>query len=473
MQNGPTQKHPRLPLFIRMGMAVFLLFSLIGGTAFFFLAATQRNLLLGQALKSGTMLVHYFSASAKVPLLADDTLRLHGVVKDAAALDGAAYALVVDGSGTVQAHSQEEMPGEAYVPITNGKPVGAGQDSVIVQYEDGSGRQVLDFSSPVLYNTKPIGEVHLGMSLAFIDSSIHSVQTAVGRALVVFCLLVFVLLVVLVYFYAARRDDKTAALLRGIMEYGKGNLGHRMDVKDNSELGDVALALNTMAGNLSAQQSVSPPRLENYLKFSSLDRILEGPVSTGESYAVRRQVAILFAGVKGFGSYAGTEKPEDVVMSLNKYISIVTRIISKHGGYVDKIIGDAVVGIFGVSLYREEHTARAVRAAVELQETLASGTEGQSLLLSNVCIGISSGIVLSGNIGSHSKVEYSSIGESIKEAFWLIGLGQAGEIILGEGIYTQMKDVVDVEPLPPQTVAGSEQPINTYRFVNLKNRNDT
>ncbi|MBU0908855.1 MAG: adenylate/guanylate cyclase domain-containing protein, partial [Proteobacteria bacterium] len=150
---------------------------------------------------------------------------------------------------------------------------------------------------------------------------------------------------------------------------------------------------------------------------------------------------------------------------------IVTRIISKHGGYVDKIIGDAVVGIFGVSLYREEHTARALRAAVELQQTLAAGSELESHLLSNVCVGISSGIVLSGNIGSHSKVEYSSIGESIKEAYWLIGLGEPGEIILAEGIYSQIKDQVLVEQLDALQVVGSSEPIKTYRFLSLKTKN--
>ncbi|MCJ7601392.1 MAG: hypothetical protein MUO63_07790, partial [Desulfobulbaceae bacterium] len=89
----------------------------------------------------------------------------------------------------------------------------------------------------------------------------------------------------------------------------------------------------------------------------------------------------------------------------------------------------------------------------------------------NVCVGISAGIVLSGNIGSHSKVEYSSIGESIKEAYWLIGLGEPGEIILAEGIYSQIKDQVIVEQLDLQQVIGSSEAIKTYRFLNIKDKN--
>ena len=249
-------------------------------------------------------------------------------------------------------------------------------------------------------------------------------------------------------------------------------MDHRIRKIDNNELGDLAHALNDLSGKLAEQLGQTQEKLEQYLKFSSLNRILESPVSKGESYAVRRQVAILFAGVKGFGSYASTEKPEEVVRSLNKYISIVTGVISQHGGYVDKVIGDAVVGIFGVSLYRENHTQRAIRAAVELQQALSTSGKNESQLLSNVCVGISSGIVLSGNIGSHSKVEYSSIGESIKEAYWLIGLGGPGEIILGEAIFGQMKDLVQVEALEPQKIIGSADPLKSYRFLNLIEEND-
>jgi adenylate cyclase len=198
-----------------------------------------------------------------------------------------------------------------------------------------------------------------------------------------------------------------------------------------------------------------------------LDRLLENPISQEESYAFRHPVAVLFASIKDFGSYAGTEQPGNIVKALNRYISIVTRIISIHGGYVDKMIGDSVVGIFGVSLYRENHTSRAIRAALDLQEALSLGNEKESRLLSNVCVGISSGVVLSGNIGSYSKVEYSSIGESIKEAYWLSNLGHPGEIILGEDVYSSIKDSVMAEELPPQNVLGGTEIIKSYRLLSL------
>ncbi|MEW6518148.1 MAG: adenylate/guanylate cyclase domain-containing protein [Thermodesulfobacteriota bacterium] len=470
MQNEQVNKHLRQPVIYRLSIAVLLLFFLSIGMPVSFMMAKQKDVLFAEALKSATAAAGFFAASAKVPLLADDTLRLNAVARDAAGLDGVVYALVIDRNQTIQAHSAQEMLGRQYAPPANQAVVRESSEGAIVRFQDDEGRQIVDLSRTVFYNDKPLGVVHLGLSLDFINGRVSSQQTAMLPALLLPSLLVLAGLFTLAYLYMQRLRAGAAVLAQAAAEYGKGNLGYRIDKMGEDELGDVAAALHGMAENLQARGN-SQVQLENYLKFSSVDRILEGPVSKGEAYAVRRQVAVLFAGVKGFGSYAGTAKPEDVVTALNTYIEIVTRIISKHGGYVDKIIGDAVVGIFGVSLYREEHTARAMRAAVELQHTLAEGSEGGSRLLSNVCVGISAGIVLSGNIGSHSKIEYSSIGESIKEAFWLIGLGEPGEIILAEGIYSQIKDLVLVEQLEPLQVIGCSEAIKTYRFLNLKDKN--
>jgi len=270
--------------------------------------------------------------------------------------------------------------------------------------------------------------------------------------------------------YTRQVKKRSGELVRAAEEYGNGNLQYRIENLGNGVWGDVGRALHHMSQGLLLQEP-SQAKLEQYLKFSSLDRILESPQSEGGAHAFRRQVAILFASIQGFGSYAETEHPEEIVKALNKYIAILTRIISKHGGYVDKVIGDAIVGIFGVSLYREDHTTRAIRAALDLQEALSAGDKSESQLLSKVSVGISSGIVLSGNIGTYSKVEYSSIGESIKEAYWLSNFGHPGEIILGEEIYGPMKTVVEVETLPPQNVLGSSDVIKSYRLLGFSERN--
>ncbi len=472
-QGGQIKKRLRMPLFIRLSLVVFLFFGLTCGTIAFYFSENLKPVFLAENLKSGEQILGFLASSAKIPILAGDALRLKGLVRGASDIDGVAYAYVVDRNQSVQAYYGEDEFGEKRDPLETREVVGETTNSQIVLNVGPSGERVYDLSRVVLYNQKPLGTVHLGLSGKFIDKSFFAARRSLLESLFVPLLCLGLILLVIVYIYSLRTKRRIGRILVAVREYGNGNLQYRVEDLGNNELGDVALALHTTSQKLSSR-STSQQQLEEYLKFSSFDRILEMPISKGESYAMRKQVAVLFAGIKGFGAYtAGTEKPEEIVSALNKYIGVATKVISKHGGYVDKLIGDAFVGIFGVSPYRGNHTARAVRAALDLQGALAVGSINKSRFLSSVCIGISSGIVLSGNIGSHSKVEYSSIGETIKEAYWLTSLGHAGEIILGEEMYSQIKDSVRVEPLPPRHVFGGPDVIKSFRLLKLtENENE-
>jgi adenylate cyclase len=477
VQNSQLHEKIRPPLAIRLSGILLLLFILGLALPVASLLLKQRHILSAATLDAVEAMAGYLATGAAVPLLAEDTLRLHAAARDAAAAEGAVYAFIVDRNRIIRAHSAgegEAAVGREFTSFAGAVVVSDSKNGMVVRYVDAAGRQIFDVARSVIAQDKTLGVVHLGLEGDFIR---HRVQAGQLSLLVWFfaaCLPAAAAFVCLGALASRRIRARTAALVDAAVAYGNGNLRHPPVPIKNDELGDVGRALHDMAQKLEAICS-NQMQLENYLKFPALNRILEGPQIKGEEYAVRRQVAVLFAGVKDFGAAAEAAHPEDIVVALNRYISIVTGIIGRHGGYVDKIIGDAVVGIFGVSLYHEEHTTRALRAAVELQQALAAAGdgEGKNELLDNVCIGVSAGIVLSGNIGSHSRVEYSSIGESIKEAYSLISLGRPGEIMLGEGVYLRMQELVQAEPLAPQQVIGAEEPLRTYRFLHLRERGNT
>lgn len=465
-KNGQTRKLLRLPLFLRVSIVVCLLACLLIGVCGRFFWAQHSNALLREKLQSAEHILDFLASSVKVPLLADDSLRLSSLVRDAADLEGIVYASVLDRDQAVQARSGlDDNEGKPSLP-ERGKVLSNKNGTVLVSYTHQLAGQVFDLSMMITYHEKPLGTVHLGISGKFIEEHLEQAGSSLLQSFMWPGLTILLMLLFTVSFYTRQVKRRTSSLIQAIDEYGNGNLHYRVEKIENNEVGDVIRALHQMSQKLLCQEP-SPAKLEQYLKFSSLDRILENPISQAESYAFRRPVAVLFASIKGFGSYAGAEQPENIIKALNRYISIVTRVISKHGGYVDKVIGDSVVGIFGVSLYRENHTGRAIRAALDLQEALSVGNESESRLLSNVCVGISSGVVLSGNIGSYSKVEYSSIGESITEAYWLSNIGHPGEIILGEDVHNSIMDSVKAESLPPQNVLGGADIIKSYRLLSL------
>ena len=466
MKSDQSKKTLRLPLFLRATLVVFLLVGPLFGVLGGFFWDQHKNDLFAERLRSAEQILIFLSANVKIPLLTDDILRLSSIVGDVSGLEGIVYCTVLDRNQQVLADSGQDDFEESRSLLESGDVLINQNDTVIVQYAHPLVGQVKDLSRVVLYHGKPLGTVHLGLSGEFINAELDKTWSSQLQLFWGLGLSLTLLFLFIVSFYTLRVKRRTSSLIRAIDEYGDGNPQFRIEKIGNDESGDVVRALHHMSQKLASREP-SQANLEQYLKFSSLDRILESPISQVETYAFRRQVAVLFASIKGFGSYAGTEQPENIVKALNKYISIVTKVISKHGGYVDKVIGDSVVGIFGVSLYRESHTARAIRAAIDLQKALSEGSQNESRLLSNVCVGISSGIVLSGNIGSYSKIEYSSIGESIKEAYWLSNLGHPGEIILGEEIHSLMKDDVQAESLPPQNVLGGADELKCYRLLSL------
>jgi len=111
---------------------------------------------------------------------------------------------------------------------------------------------------------------------------------------------------------------------------------------------------------------------------------------------------------------------------------------------------------------------RAVRAAFEIQSRLAeTGVTSGNPLLPAVGIGLNTGVVVSGNIGSQTKMEYTVIGDSVNVASRINGLAGPGEIIAGRGVHERMGNAVSAVPLPPQQLKGKAEPIEVFRLPAL------
>jgi len=183
----------------------------------------------------------------------------------------------------------------------------------------------------------------------------------------------------------------------------------------------------------------------------------------------KADATVLFTDIRGFTAYSEHKEPEEIVEQLNQYFEITTQAIIDHNGYVDKFIGDAVLGVFGVPVFSESHAVQAVRAALSIQQKLqAAGQQGDNPLLTSVGIGINSGIVVSGNIGSTGKMEYTVIGDNVNVGARLNGLAAAGETIISKNTLELVGGLVSVEPLPPQKVKGKSEPIEVFRVLSLK-----
>ncbi len=167
-------------------------------------------------------------------------------------------------------------------------------------------------------------------------------------------------------------------------------------------------------------------------------------VSVGE----KRQVAILFSDIRSFTNISERNKPEVLVGFLNRYFTTMVEIIKKHGGTVDKFIGDAIMALFGTPVSYEDNARRAVAAAYEMRDALDTLEIGDLVMPEgmkfNIGIGIHYGDVIAGSLGSKDKTDYTVIGDSVNLASRLEGLTKTYgiQVLVSESV----KD--DTERLP-------------------------
>ena len=183
----------------------------------------------------------------------------------------------------------------------------------------------------------------------------------------------------------------------------------------------------------------------------------------------KRDVAILFCDIRSFTSISERNKPETVVAFLNRYFTTMCAIIKKHGGTVDKFIGDAIMALFGAPVSYEDNARRAVAAAYEMRAALET-VPLEDLVLPdgmkfNAGIGIHYGDVIVGSIGSSDKTDYSVIGDNVNLASRLEGLTKAygSMIVVSKATKDDVKDGGFVfRHLDDVKVKGKEHAVPIY-----------
>lgn len=156
------------------------------------------------------------------------------------------------------------------------------------------------------------------------------------------------------------------------------------------------------------------------------DLVKKASENKEEPVGEKREVAILFSDIRSFTNISEANRPEVIVSFLNRYFTTMVNIIKKHGGTVDKFIGDAIMALFGTPISYEDNARRAVRAAYEMREALES-VPLEDLVLPNgmkfdIGIGIHYGDVIAGSLGSKDKTDYTVIGDNVNLASRLEGL---------------------------------------------------
>jgi class 3 adenylate cyclase/tetratricopeptide (TPR) repeat protein len=188
----------------------------------------------------------------------------------------------------------------------------------------------------------------------------------------------------------------------------------------------------------------------------------ESATASGE----RRQVTILFADLAGFTELSSALDAEELHGLVSRFFAAVDRVVAHYGGAVDKHMGDAVMALFGAPVAHGDDPLRAVRAAFDIHAAMAdlSAELGRKL---SVHVGIASGEVVAGSLGSEQRREYTVLGDSVNLAARLDDLAEPGQTLIADAVYRAVSAAVDCAALGEVPVKGLERPVRVWRARGL------
>lgn len=201
------------------------------------------------------------------------------------------------------------------------------------------------------------------------------------------------------------------------------------------------------------------------------DRLL---ATRGKAGSERRMVTILFSDVKGSTAMAEKLDPEDVMEIMNGAFEVLIPPVYKHEGTLARLMGDAILAFFGAPLAHEDDPERAIRAALEIvagaKEYAARLEKERRIPGFNVRVGVNTGLVVVGEVGSDLRVEYTAMGDAINLAARMEQSAPVGGILISRDTYLQVRGLFEVQALDPVTVKGKAEPVPVYVVQRAKPR---
>ena len=208
---------------------------------------------------------------------------------------------------------------------------------------------------------------------------------------------------------------------------------------------------------------------KKYVSKQIVDQLLENDEMLNLG-GQEQEATILFSDIRGFTSMSETMAPNEVVETLNDYFNLMIEIIFKYNGTLDKIIGDALMVIYGAPNATEQDTENAVLTAIEMQEKLIQFNQDRIINLKQpikIGIGINRGKVISGNIGSKQQMNFTVIGDSVNLASRLCSVADSDEIIVSDAVWKKVKHIKSYKSkkLNPVKVKGKVKPIEIKEIL--------
>jgi adenylate cyclase len=232
-----------------------------------------------------------------------------------------------------------------------------------------------------------------------------------------------------------------------------------------------ALAIqNSLYARKIEKEALTRERFQRLLSPAIAELVVSGEVAV-EKGGQARETSVFFSDIRGFTAMSETRTAQEIVDMLNEYFEQMVEIIFKYEGTLDKFVGDEIMALFGAPVAHPDDAYRAVKVAVEQLRVLEQWNkvrvaEGEAAI--HIGIGINSGPVVAGYLGSSKALEYTVIGDVVNTASRLCSVAKAGEVIISRNTYDLVKEYFDAQELSPTQVKGKAQALQVYKVLGEK-----
>jgi len=256
--------------------------------------------------------------------------------------------------------------------------------------------------------------------------------------------------------------------VRGVINMSHGG-GYEYTAADLQLLGALASqAASAIENAVLHERRVRQERirghLERYVPSQVIDLILEDPDHVSLA-SESRHIALLFSDIRNFSTTCERLAPEEVVEHLNAYFTSMVEEIFESRGTVNKFVGDMIVALFGAPVEIENPEQAAVRAAVCMQERLRHAEDPWIRARFHTGVGLSSGRVVVGNIGSPRHMDYTAIGDEVNVAARLQSVARGGQVLASREVREAAGDRFRFRPMGEIRVKGRRRPVETFEVV--------
>ncbi len=238
------------------------------------------------------------------------------------------------------------------------------------------------------------------------------------------------------------------------------------------EIGTLARAMSVMASDLEAgeQEVERQTRLRHDLGRFMGSALVEAVVRGEHAVELgghRAEISVLFADVVAFTPFAEAHEPEEVVSLLNELFSVLSEVVFRHGGIVDKFIGDCLMAVWGAPSAQPDHAERAVAAAEEMIQFVETAREDWTARFGiklEIAIGINSGDAIVGNIGSSKRMEYTVVGDTVNLAARLEDIARPNQVLVAERTRNLVGDAFPLTELGAHALPGRVAAARIYHL---------